>query len=83
MKNAIFLLVLFLISMSGYPQTNNKMQSDNLPSPYATKSKKNFSHVIGWKGETPKAPEGFVVEKFADGFENPRWMYITPTEMFL
>jgi glucose/arabinose dehydrogenase len=27
---------------------------------------------------TPKAPEGFVVEKFADGFENPRWMYITP-----
>ena len=27
---------------------------------------------------TPKSPEGFVVEKFADGFENPRWLYITP-----
>jgi glucose/arabinose dehydrogenase len=78
MKNAIFLLVLFLISISGYTQTKNKTQSDSLPSPYATKSKKNFSHVIGWKGETPKAPNGFVVEKFADGFENPRWMYITP-----
>jgi len=78
MKNTIFLLVLFLISISGYTQTKNKTQSDNLPSPYATKSKKNFSHVIGWKGETPKAPQGFVVEKFADGFENPRWMYITP-----
>ena len=34
--------------------------------------------MIGWKGETPKAPEGFLVEKFADGFENPRWLYITP-----
>lgn len=78
MKNTISLLVLFLISISGYPQTKNKTQSDSLPSPFATKSKTNFSHVIGWKGLTPKAPDGFVVEKFADGFENPRWLYITP-----
>lgn len=78
MKNTISLLVLFLISVSGYPQTKNKTQSDSLPSPYATRSKTNFSHVIGWKGLTPKAPDGFVVEKFADGFENPRWIYITP-----
>src|ERR1035437_9690129 len=78
MKNIILLSVLFLISISGYTQTKNKMQADSLPSPYATKSVKNFSHVIGWKGETPKAPQGFVVKKYADGFENPRWMYITP-----
>jgi glucose/arabinose dehydrogenase len=78
MKNAIFLLVLFLISISGYTQTKSNTQSDSLPVPYATPSKKNFSHVIGWKDGTPRAPNGFVVEKFADGFENPRWMYCAP-----
>ncbi len=50
-----------------------------LPPPYATESKTNNSKVIGWPaGKTPKAPEGFTVTKFADGFENPRWSYIAP-----
>lgn len=78
MKITIFFSVLFLFSITGYSQVNNISQPDGLPSPNATKSARNFSHVIGWKGEMPKAPKGFVVEKFADGFENPRWMYITP-----
>ncbi|MCP2029283.1 glucose/arabinose dehydrogenase [Flavobacterium sp. HSC-32F16] len=52
-----------------------------LPPPYATESKTNNSKVIGWpNGITPKAPEGFTVTKFADGFENPRWTYIAPNE---
>ena len=39
----------------------------------------NFSNAVGWKnGEKPTAPAGFTVEKYADGFENPRWMYVTP-----
>lgn len=50
-----------------------------LPPPYATESKTNSSKVIGWpEGKTPKAPDGFTVTKFADGFENPRWTYIAP-----
>ncbi|KIO54107.1 PQQ-dependent sugar dehydrogenase [Flavobacterium hibernum] len=50
-----------------------------LPPPYATESKTNSSKVIDWpEGKTPKAPEGFTVTKFADGFENPRWTYIAP-----
>ena len=50
---------------------------DTLPPPFATKSKRNFSKVIGWSdGKTPTAPEGFVVTKFADGLDNPRWIYI-------
>jgi glucose/arabinose dehydrogenase len=76
MKKSIFFPLLFLISASGYTQLKNS--SDSLPAPYATKSKMNFSHVVGWKSEIPKAPQGFIVEKFADGFENPRWTYITP-----
>ncbi|UPZ16147.1 PQQ-dependent sugar dehydrogenase [Flavobacterium humidisoli] len=52
-----------------------------LPPPYATESKTNNSKVVGWPtGKTPKAPEGFTVTKFADGFENPRWTYIAPNQ---
>ncbi len=49
----------------------------DLPAPYATKSTQNFSKVIGWpEGKTPVAPQGFSVTKFADGFDNPRWIYV-------
>lgn len=52
-----------------------------LPAPYATESKTKNSKVIGWtEGTTPKAPEGFTVTKFADGFQNPRWTYIAPNK---
>ncbi len=52
---------------------------DTLPAPYDTRSATNFSNVIGWKeGEVPKAPEGFWVTKYADDFQNPRWMYVLP-----
>jgi glucose/arabinose dehydrogenase len=48
-----------------------------LPAP--SKSTGNYSNVIGWKdGNIPKAPQGFTVTKYANGFDNPRWMYITP-----
>ena len=77
MKTILLLSVLLLVSISGNTQTKNKIHTDSLPAPYATRSVINFSHVIGWQDETPKAPQGFVVEKYADGFENPRWMYIT------
>src|SRR5665213_1528132 len=50
-----------------------------LPQPYATGSSKNFSQVIGWKGdEKPVAPTGFNVTKFAEGLSHPRWIYIGP-----
>ncbi|WP_373516383.1 sorbosone dehydrogenase family protein [Pricia sp.] len=52
---------------------------DTLPPPFATKSVSNFSKVMGWEnGRTPKAPKGFKVTKYADGFENPRWLYELP-----
>ena len=50
--------------------------SDTLPAPFATKSNRNFSKVIGWPaGKTPVAPAGFVVSRFADSLDNPRWIY--------
>jgi len=48
-----------------------------LPSPYTTKSVRNFCKVIGWpEGKTPTAPPGFAVTKFADGLVNPRNIYV-------
>ena len=54
-------------------------KTDTLPAPFATKPTGNYSNVIGWNdGRKPTAPAGFTVTKYADGFENPRWMYVTP-----
>jgi len=78
MKTTIFFTLLFLFSITGYTQSKNKKKQDSLPAPYTTKSVKNFSSVIGWKEETPIAPKGFIVEKYAEGFDNPRWLYVTP-----
>jgi glucose/arabinose dehydrogenase len=56
--------------------TKEALNADSLPAPFATKSTSNFSRVIGWReGETPIAPEGFSVTKFADKLDNPRWVY--------
>ncbi|MEO8174953.1 MAG: sorbosone dehydrogenase family protein, partial [Sediminibacterium sp.] len=54
-------------------------QALELPEPYATKSVKNFSEVIGWAdGQTPVAPGDFTVTKFAEDLVNPRWIYVAP-----
>jgi glucose/arabinose dehydrogenase len=51
----------------------------NLPEPFATPDTKKNSKVIGWpEGKTPVAPEGFIVTKFADKLNSPRWFYVTP-----
>lgn len=79
MKAIVWTIVVILLSYESFSQSNNKELSDNLPPPHATKSSMNFSNVIGWKeDQTPKAPPGFTVTRLADGFENPRWLYITP-----
>ncbi|HCO67666.1 MAG TPA: L-sorbosone dehydrogenase [Dysgonomonas sp.] len=55
------------------------MDTLKLPEPYATPSINNFSKVLGWSGgQMPTAPTGFTVSKFADGFHNPRWIYVAP-----
>src|SRR3712207_4250052 len=39
----------------------------------------NFSTVVGWPGgQAPQVPEGFVVERFAQGLISPRWAYVLP-----
>jgi glucose/arabinose dehydrogenase len=57
--------------------SNHGNINDTLPPPFATKSVRNSSRVIGWPGDAaPKAPDGFTVSRFADKFSNPRWIYV-------
>ena len=38
-----------------------------------------IAKVVGWAaGEAPKAPEGFVVTRLAEGLDHPRWLYVLP-----
>lgn len=51
----------------------------NLPEPNPKHRSYSFSEVTGWSaGQTPKAPEGFKVSRLADGFRNPRSIYVGP-----
>ncbi len=50
-----------------------------LPEPFATKSARNFSEVIGWPaGRTPTAPPGFTVTLYSAQMAHPRWIYVLP-----
>jgi len=52
-----------------------------LEAPFASESVTNQSKMIDWpEGVTPKAPEGFVVTRFAENLDHPRWTYIAPNE---
>ena len=91
-SNYILILIAFLILLPDHSANSqskkkattarkNTVASDTLklPPPNATKSKRNFSKVQGWKdGKTPKAQDGFKINRYAGNFENPRWMYATP-----
>ena len=78
-KSKIHLLIALLsVSYISSSQTKS-IKTDVLPKPFATKSATNYSDAIGWKdGEKPVAPSGFTVSKYAEKFDNPRWMYVTP-----
>lgn len=50
-----------------------------LPAADTKASKNNFSKVIGWPtDQTPIAPKGFTVTKFADGMKSPRNIVVAP-----
>jgi glucose/arabinose dehydrogenase len=50
-----------------------------LPAPYTSESATKQSSMKDWPaGQTPKAPSGFTVTKFAGDLKNPRNTYIGP-----
>lgn len=80
MKQFLTFLLLCAVTNVWAQQPLSGNSPDTLPEPFATKSVSNFSNVIGWDDILkPTGPAGFVVTKFADGFDNPRWTCITPS----
>lgn len=74
---AAFANLILADSTAGAGSANPRSAPDTLPPPYQTRSVTNYSKVIGWAaGETPVAPAGFTVTKFADNLEHPRWIYV-------
>ncbi len=64
---------------TGVDSVTTETDSLILPAPFATKSVTNRPKEAGWgEGQMPKAPEGFVVSKYADKLKNPRWTYVGP-----
>ncbi|WP_229970317.1 PQQ-dependent sugar dehydrogenase [Pontibacter harenae] len=50
-----------------------------LPPPDTTHDAEKRSNIIGWAdGETPVAPAGFTVTRFADNLKHPRRIYVAP-----
>jgi len=38
-----------------------------------------IAKVVGWPaGKAPAAPPGFVVTRYAEGLDHPRWLYVLP-----
>ena len=81
LKIVFAFVIMASFSCKGQPSGNKKtttgpQQKDSMPEPFATKSSKNFSKVVGWQdNEKPVAPTGFMVTRFADSLDNPRWLY--------
>lgn len=87
LKSSLFLFSVGIFSSCSSPTVVSEhtgedtlvVANSTFPKPYATESAKKFSKAIGWAdGKKPVAPEGFIVEKFADGLDNPRWIYVLP-----
>ncbi|TDH26560.1 sorbosone dehydrogenase family protein [Segetibacter sp. 3557_3] len=80
MKRNWLLMVTLLAGSTTFSQKQTgATKTVDLPAPFATPAARNSPRVIGWKdGRTPIAPAGFVVTKFADSLENPRWIYVAP-----
>ena len=61
------------------PGVRRLITTRDLPRPYATPSANNGPRVVARpEGAWPKAPEGFTVEQFATGLENPRVIVTAP-----
>lgn len=67
------------------PGTTRKITVDDLPQPYATQSAENGARVVARpENAWPVAPEGFKVEMYQGGLDNPRTLRTAPNgDIFL
>jgi glucose/arabinose dehydrogenase len=67
------------------PGVTRKITVADLPQPYATKSAENGAELVARPENVwPRAPEGFEVELYASGLDNPRLLRTAPNgDIFL
>jgi glucose/arabinose dehydrogenase len=65
------------------PGTIRKIEVKDLPPPYATETANNGPQLVARPdGAWPKAPDGFTVQLYADGLDNPRLIRTAPNGDF-
>ena len=71
--------VLRAFAFSALTLTGSLIFGADLPPPNPKHHASKMSHVVGWpSNKTPMAPQGFTVLRWADQFQNPRWIYVGP-----
>ena len=61
------------------PGVRRRIGVEDLAEPYASRSASNTPSVVApATGAVPKAPAGFVVTRFAEGFDTPRLLRVAP-----
>ena len=67
------------------PGTFRKISAEDLPAPFVTKSANNGPQLVARPDDAwPKAPEGFTVQLYATGLDNPRLLRTAPNgDIFL
>lgn len=62
------------------PGVRRKLTVADLPKPYDTPSARNFPRPVPRpEGAWPRVPQGFKVEEFATGLDNPRKIVVAPS----
>ncbi|MGB2664730.1 MAG: PQQ-dependent sugar dehydrogenase [Candidatus Acidiferrum sp.] len=65
------------------PGTIRKITAQELPAPYASSSANNAPKLVARPADAwPKAPEGFTVQLYATGLDNPRMIRVAPNGDF-
>lgn len=76
---SIFLIFGLVLGLAARPAQAAEKALNGLPLGKPTAVQSKASKAIGWKGtETPTAPVGFKVTRFAGDLKNPRWIYQGP-----
>jgi glucose/arabinose dehydrogenase/cytochrome c5 len=67
------------------PGTFRKISAQDLPAPYATDTASNGPQIVARPDDAwPKAPDGFTVQLYATGLDNPRLIRAAPNgDIFL
>lgn len=80
MMRGLVLCAALALAACGAPSPDQGFgENPKLPAPQGGFPVVNAAEAIGWPdGAAPTAPEGFVVTRYAENLQHPRWIYVLP-----